>query len=394
MRLAALLTSCTLAGAVLWGAAHADPLVSSPVPAQWGYTIGPQGISIATYPGDVSQPIPALGSSAYPKNWDSSYAVPIDRLNDRVFVGAAAFNTGVVTDQSDWLSAMKGAAWMAGGNALILAETPNGLDAGIFASESLYAQAAGSPIDGISAYGINDGPFANSAWGGYFECRWTAVASNNSCIGVESDPVNLSGVNSTAPDPFAPYPTSYGFAFQAACGGGFDGSSGAPNFGITANECPAALNIAANGSTFLAGINFNSGSISTGNAIVFPHGYGLAWFSSAGNGAGFIRSDATTNTIGTTIDLQDGAVQFLDIAGAESVAISTPLNAVDVLTLEGATTGNAVGMTATGSDTNISIGLNPKGAGTLKIGTTSGVTCPTGSPSASFQTLDGLVVHC
>jgi hypothetical protein len=63
------------------------------------------------------------------------------------------------------------------------------------------------------------------------------------------------------------------------------------------------------------------------------------------------------------------------------------------ISMTGAASGNSVTLNAFGSDANINIALVPKGAGSIVVGTSIGVSC-SGAPTGGYAVTSGLVTHC
>jgi hypothetical protein len=77
----------------------------------------------------------------------------------------------------------------------------------------------------------------------------------------------------------------------------------------------------------------------------------------------------TTRSTGIQFNLASPVIA--DSNNNELISFTTTASAVNQINIANAATGGAVNLSAVGSDTNISIALTPKGAGTVGIGTTS-----------------------
>lgn len=69
------------------------------------------------------------------------------------------------------------------------------------------------------------------------------------------------------------------------------------------------------------------------------------------------------------VPLDASVASLLDTNGKTSLALLAVSNAVNYLSIRNATTGTAPRLVAQGSDTDIGLRLDPKGAGTVTIGT-------------------------
>jgi hypothetical protein len=90
-----------------------------------------------------------------------------------------------------------------------------------------------------------------------------------------------------------------------------------------------------------------------------------------GNSTGnspFLRAEGTDTNVGLSlISKGTGSVSFLTNAGAQSqLVVAHTASAVNYAQVTGGTTGNAVTLSAAGSDTNIGITLTPKGTGVVR----------------------------
>jgi hypothetical protein len=186
-------------------------------------------------------------------------------------------------------------------------------------------------------------------------------------FGAELDGVNYSGIASTMPTPFHQYPNNYVGDLQLAAGGGLSGADLMPT--------TFAINIANNGTTHDVGVMFDSTALSGNNgssgfatAIAMPKGDTVAWYdSTATSSSNFIVGNASTHTVGSSIWLQDGNTIFTNGSAQTSVVVQTPASATNMLNLFGSATMQSVGLSASGSDSSISIAITPKDGGAVVI---------------------------
>jgi hypothetical protein len=315
----------------------------------------------------ISTPATLAG---YPGDFFTDFGARASFLNDRVFIGAATKNTGAFGNNGDWLGAYGGSAAVSssfsiGQNCQLCVETTNGLIAGVFGTQGLHAQAAATPLLGVSSYCENDHPtFGMTCWGGYFEsaARVNNVGSNN--FGVEIDTVNAANTTLTAPTPYAQYPANFLINLQFGCGGAI----------TVVGKCSAGINFANNDNKYQVGINFDAnaidgdnGTTGIGNAIEFARGHAIVWFDPGNGAAAFITSLASTHINAPAQEFIDGGVNFINGAGATAVQIQTTASAVNNLNVFGGATTVAPGLSVSGSDTNIGLGLFTKGTGVITV---------------------------
>lgn len=142
----------------------------------------------------------------------------------------------------------------------------------------------------------------------------------------------------------------------------------AGNFSVNGSGViTTGLNGTVGGSLRLRGSTSGGSSIttSTGGNLIISNGSAnqVMQFDDAGNGVAF-QVVGTSSTIANRLNVTPG--------------IATVMPA----------------LSATGTDTNVSLNLTTQGTGVLQINGTPGVTCATGLPSASFASVGGLVTHC
>lgn len=300
----------------------------------------------------------------------------INRLNDRVFVGDAGVNDGAFPNiVKDWLSTFQTA--QAGGPAngtligcqmavLANATAPIG-GAIISGAESLNFVSANSAVITDSAFAINNNAsFACPAWAFYAE----AHRMNNVCgsvVGMELDVVQR-GVLSQS----NPYTQSGGeaVALQLDAGAGLSATG---QF-----DCTAALVIGGNPKKFDKGIIVKSNSISgtdgvtgSGYAMAMAKGHILQWFNSSGQATGSIGCFGSSSSQNGSIQFNDGQTVIL-MGGLNSVVFNYVATAANYFVFAaGASGGSSADLTVTGSDSNVDMNLNTKGASYVKFATAS-----------------------
>lgn len=86
------------------------------------------------------------------------------------------------------------------------------------------------------------------------------------------------------------------------------------------------------------------------------------------DGAGNVSIGASTTTYASRLTVTGGDVSLSGIPGAEALRTVPVTSAVNRVEVRGATAGNAPGLTAAGSDTDIDLALTPKGTGRVRFG--------------------------
>jgi hypothetical protein len=333
-------------------------------------------------------------------NWYAPTAL-IVRLNDRVQIGGATQLDALASPSSwDWVSVLQNGFLMSDnvhyetGAAqfyeLAVETQPNsaaatGAGAVFGAAQSLYSAASGTSTIGVFGFAYNNNTtYATSAWALYGECHNTTTPSLG-CFGAELE------TRTTVP---TINPTPYGQAnmagAQIGCGAGLTAAG--------QYDCGAAIQIVANPVKWHVGINFLNGSLTDGVAIALPISYRFQWFTAAGNQMGALSADGTVVAAKTNISFNDYGLQIAGGNGTANYTLAiffaltsgTPVNYVSFTP---AISGNSPIITASGTDTNVDLGLSTTGTGTLRINGIAGVTC-SGAPTGAFSSYRGIVTHC
>jgi len=277
----------------------------------------------------------------------------VDRLNDRVFVGAATVNDGnVPSTTKDYCESIIPDSTTLSQFASL--STIGGIGA-LGASQSINNATNNSEgTIGVSGLAFNNATtLIQYVYGGYFEARHEAGVTNGSISeGLEVDITNQSGVTTTL-QPYQVYQPNATYGFILASGGGASGLS----------DASCALVIGNNGAAFKCGILFDYNSITgatgtsgAGVAIGMGCGHVIQWYSPNGEIAGQISS-TTTATTTTPISMQFGnaGLQFYNSAlqglfGIDPVTPTAGQTAITLLVYNNAGV-NAVPVTlgATGS---------------------------------------------
>lgn len=225
--------------------------------------------------------------------WTTNGAI-VNRISDRLFVGAAAAVNGgnVPESPKDWLETLFNGATQ---NAQMVAISTLGLTGATFASRASDWPSTGVASNSIGAafYGFANnttGTLLHGAWGGYGECDKSASVNAN-CFALELDAANYGSVVDVAPSAMFP---SAGTTvnIQNGCGGVNGGTA----------SCTAVMTVLSNTQKFRKGIVFGAASLDTalgtgGNGVAAEMGVGQStrWLDTSGNLAAEIYSVIATN---------------------------------------------------------------------------------------------------
>lgn len=294
----------------------------------------------------------------------------IQRLADRVFVGAAGANYGTNNgNQPDWLTQYmisQGRTFSFPQLAqfcVLSSVNTQGQNAIVTAARTSDLAAVGGSIGAVGV-AVNDNTnFSCGAWGFYSEgiagagCLGATYAAEFETIGFST---------ASAITPYAYSPTQL-VAIQIASGGEF----------TTAHDASAAINIQANGAKFLTGINFGADAITgsngdgsgTSTAIQFACGHALKWYGPGGSPVTQIFGTTTNANYGATVVFSDGSTQFLNSGTGKGLFAIGNLgpSGVNYIQVNNAATGNSAEIAAGGDDTNVGVRMVPKGNGRMSI---------------------------
>jgi hypothetical protein len=298
----------------------------------------------------------------------------INRMADRLFVGAAVVNDGHASPTTmDWLSYY--VSWSVLTSTFASLSHVGGIGV-IGASQN--ADRAGLEIGsyypaaiGVAGWGINnDSTATNSVWAMYAEGR-REQPGNSATFTLESEIMNLTGAMPAA-TPYSMIPTGLTAGLWLGSGGG------ASNYGQTAYAATMAIGILNNEGTFQSGIVFGKDALTGGNgtvgtfgeAIAMATGHNIRWYHPDGTAGPFIRSsDATPHQVG--ILFQAGAILLgnsPDLNTGLAVQVVPVQNGVNIIDLVGSVAGSPPTIGVGGSDADIDLYLAPKGAGIVRFG--------------------------
>lgn len=290
----------------------------------------------------------------------------IHRFNDRMFLAAATQNDGAFPNVNRcWMDDL----WVGGGfgtgpgasSIFYLANDTNPNNAiGVLSAVQTkdFTSAGTTGIGGFSCVFNNHATLATKVYGHYIEAHRTTAATADT-YGLEIDTRTLKMT-------LQPTPRQLGdvSALQLASGAEWSASG---QF-----DASCAIQLAPNPMKFKVGINImHDALVDIGGGITEAmnmNRYSLvSWFDAAGARSGYITSSATAVATGTAIDMADNQVKFNAAGGALNFAFVTSATAANYLSFYSATTGNAVRVLAGGTDPNINVSVEPKGAGQVVI---------------------------
>lgn len=304
----------------------------------------------------------------------------IYRQNDRVFIGAAADNDGKIsstpsTSTKDWMELIRPATT---NNAQFAVLSTIGQGAILGASRSSDFPSAGSlGCIGGSFYGINDNTaFPQTAYGAYLEAQRFAGAGRTH--GIELDIVNFGSYVGMQPYDM--------FQDGLTVGGWF--ASGAE---FSSTRASAALAIINNGSSFDKGIVFHSTSLyggdgvtGSGIAMEMAKGHIIRWMWGSGSFGAGISSSVSNSSAAQNLFFTDVGMIFRNLNSKSMLQVGISDTYVNGLIVTPANASSAPTIGAQGDDTNIDLGLSPKGTGLIKI-TNPQVTASAGSLQGYVQ---------
>ena len=240
----------------------------------------------------------------------------IQRLNDRVLIGAATINDArYPNDTKDWLSVFQTDAGLSNGS--IVSATSAALNDSneqsaqtfIAGAQSLNFTSQFTSCIGSSAYAVNNNAsHATKAWAFYGEAH--KVNSTSSAVyGMELDTRTL--VESITPNSY-----QQGDVIGLQIASGCELAAG-PQF-----DASAAIQIQNNPKKFKVGINFGSQALTSNNlAITLAQGHKIQWSRASGFPTAEITSSSTTQSI--ALDFGTDALFFKTMGGSTLATFDT-----------------------------------------------------------------------
>jgi hypothetical protein len=296
----------------------------------------------------------------------------IQRLNDRLFVGAATVNDGAYpTSSPDWLSQLQAGTFGVNGGSVPFAQFASLTNSSPFAgsgvtsgAQTKYFTSATSSAIGIQSFGYaNNGTYAAVAWAYYGECHRLSAA-DGSAYGIEISVVNRGG----APVIQTPYagPIGLSTGIQIDSGNSFSATQ-EPGLSPASSAMTIVQNTSDNSAPFLKGIIFSENSIQLNSGIAesisFFQGCSIQWYGPGGNQTSAIYCQGTTLAASTHQVFLDNSVQFLNSnAGQTIFSVSSNPGVANSINIAPAASGASPLIEAQGSDTNIGIAFQMKGS--------------------------------
>lgn len=308
----------------------------------------------------------------------ASAGARINKLNDRVFVGAATANDGNAWPNpggADYVTTNipQGPTLSVAQFAALSTQGTMGIMGGTRTSDAAPSGAQGAI--GIMGVAINDGigDKKQGTFAGYFEAQKKVGAGFTAAL--EVDTADQSGT-ATDINPYTFFDGDKSVCIWAAAGGA---RSGVVN-------TSAAMAILGNGASYQAGIVFQTGCIATNVAVSLDKNHALQWWGAGATPTFFIQSVATENNYGILSTSAAILIGNSSTAGSTaSLAVVHQPSAVDFVQVTGAPTGSNVKVQAAGASANINLSLLPKGAsGKLTLGGPAGAISATGGTATAL----------
>lgn len=199
--------------------------------------------------------------------------------------------------------------------------------------------------------------YVQFAWGIYNEITRSAGAGTSHAQ--ENDIINFG--TSVATGPYSLTEAGITSSLWLASGGDHPSTT----------DASVAIAILSNSAKFLKGIVFaanaltgSDGSTGTAIAIDMAKGHTIEWKSSNSQTA-FIRSNSTNTTTRTGIVFVNGGVQVTNQGEYPVLSIVNTVSSANYFTLTSTVAGTGPSLSASGSDTDISVRFTPKGAGVV-----------------------------
>jgi hypothetical protein len=296
---------------------------------------------------------------------DQGNGANIWRVRDRLMIGDAVEADGKFAgdgDRGTWMGNDAVASGWAVRDSLVLAMSPNGKMAITGASRSSDNTDGFEVPIGVSGFLINDDSV--SGWALYADVQHE---SSGWSAGLEVAAKNKSGADNTA----TPYDLSgSGGVFGLWLAGGGAAATG----GLPTDPSNTAIAILKNAHTWNKGIVFGADALTgsdgtTGAATAIEMGRGqiVRWRTPSDTVGASIRSDVTTTSNDLTLLFTDKALTLFGPGGTTSgFKFNITASAVNRLEVTSQVTGVAPSLSATGSDTNVSINFVPKGSGRIQ----------------------------
>lgn len=321
-----------------------------------------------------------LSNSTTSNQYYQEYGAVNHRVGDRSFLGDAVKNNGKnETTQADWMTTFQLAHGRTNGfiqSTQVSALTSAAPDA----SNCLLVGARTSTLyDNYNAIGIISIAVADKTTGtGYAYASYLEAYRMSGALGgaygEEIDTINFASY--VAIDPYNQL-ASQTVGHQMAAGGEISP--------VGQFDASAAYNIQNNGAKFGIGINFGATAITgtdgvsgTGIVAAMAKGHMYQWYA-GGVKTSSILGNCATPSLSLNQVFVDNQFQVTNQAAKTVFRVFAAASSVNYLDLRSSIAGAAVAIAAGGDDTNIDVGLTPKGSGLVAYGTyTTGVVTQAG----------------
>jgi hypothetical protein len=222
--------------------------------------------------------------------------------------------------------------------------------------------AANPAVIGVAGFVINDSSTTQTARALYGDLQFQATGTLGYGYGLELAIKNKAANKTSTPDLLDV--GTYGIQLTA----GGDASYG----GSPTNPSNTGILFQTGASTWNKGIIFANNSLTLvggrGRAIGLGKNYHISWYDGNNNEAFYIVSGVATSGKGASLNITDNAWNFQDQGGNHTIqCTNTGSSTANYLNIYSNTTGNPVRLAANGSDTNITLTLEPQAAGTVHV---------------------------
>ena len=291
----------------------------------------------------------------------------IDRMNDRVFIGAATPNAGNPNGvgTQDWLETLIPDTT----SIATLASISQIGGAAIVGATRSSDSTGGFPLFDFAGafFGINNNTTQdNTVETLYVESRHYVGAYRT--LGIESDIVALAGASSGSCQPYSPFGIASANLWLSCARPDVSSGNATVAIGVVNNSGGTSSG------QYTAGIVFDANSLvgttaaSPGSsaAILMAKGHQIQWWDA--NGVAAFITSAATSTDPVELAFSSGGLAFLLSGGNNVLEITGVSSAVNYMELSNNITGDPPSIEALGSDTNIDLALIPKGTGAVWLG--------------------------
>lgn len=287
----------------------------------------------------------------------------INRMQDRLFLGAATVNDGANPNVvQDWASVAIPGGLITSVAQFASINTIGGIG-GLFAtraSDATLTMLNSESCIGLMVLTVNDVTSNTGALAAYLEIQHKHPQAFS--IGLEIDSVNQSGTV-TQINPYSQLLTP---TFQSNIHLG----AGGARAGVV--DSSAAITIVGNGAKFDKGIVFFDATITSTEIIAAPRNSSIQWWGGATAPTMFLQCTGATANFG--LSMNDTAIFIGNsplsggVNSAAGLAVIHAGNVINYLGVTGGVTGAPPTLVATGTDTNIDMLIAGKGTGTLILG--------------------------